>query len=108
MDKDRKSNDQSKRFDQQEAQEKHRRQAGTQGSGTKREQGEFSQQQAEEKHRRQAGQEQQGGFRSQQQAEHTPTRQQGGWSDKDMRQEGRKPAMERDRDYDPDGDKNNR
>lgn len=109
MDKDKKHSDPSKRFDQQEAQEKHRRQAGTH-SGMKQEHGEFSQQEAEEKHRRQAGKEQQGGFRQegQHQAEHASTRQQGGWSDKDMHREGSKPAMERDWDYNPDGDSNKR
>lgn len=44
----------------------------------------------------------------QQQAEEQPNRQQGDWgSDQDNRRGGmgRKPGMERDRDYDPDGDR---
>ncbi|MCV3240573.1 hypothetical protein [Mesorhizobium sp. ZC-5] len=47
----------------------------------------------------------------QQQAETDPKRQQGGWSrDEDgMKHEpGRKPPMDRDRDYDPDGDRTGR
>lgn len=75
-----------------------------------------AQQQAEDKHRRQAGKEQQGGHQQgggggqhgQQQAENRGAGQQGGFSDKDMRQEGRKHPSERDRDYNPDGDRTKR
>ncbi|MGI6853462.1 hypothetical protein [Mesorhizobium sp. 1B3] len=92
MDKDKRqkesSMDQAKRFDQQQAEEKHRRQAGKDRQGSQ----------------------QQGGFgqHGQQQAENRGGRQQGGFSDEDMRRQGRKPASERDRDYNPDGDRNER
>jgi len=73
----------------------------------------FDQQRVEEKHRSQAGKvwqhsdKQQGGFRREgrEQAENEPGRQQGGWSDEEMRHAGRTPGMDRDRDYDPDGDR---
>jgi hypothetical protein len=66
----------------------------------------FDKAQVEEKHRHQAGKDRQD--TGQQQAESPPRSQQGGWSDQEMQQGGRKPAMERDRDYDPDGDRVNR
>lgn len=47
-----------------------------------------------------------GGQRSRhQQAEDMGARQQGGWESDMDPQSGRKPAAERDRDYDPDGDR---
>ena len=72
----------------------------------------LEQQSAEEKHARQAGAEaeaqptREGGFRKgeQQSAEEPKHRQQGGWSPDEDRS-GRKPAGDRDRDYDPDGDR---
>lgn len=64
----------------------------------------FDKQHMEEKHRHQAGKDQQdNGREGQQQAENPPRNQQGGWNDEE--QGGRKPAMDRDRDYDPDGDR---